>query len=242
MWEQWTAAEIYNYFTIRRARVCSHQDITTKRDAGFPVWNCYIILVEISEYPMSWCRSRRNKALSYRTFTCSWRNRFRTFELLKTLWYLALTFSLGRFAFNWADWFRTVHDRGFSDIAQETSNALWFNDSHLENIVTRLADRRRIGRLPGRRPSYLLRDSIHMFVDLRGRLIPLCPSETAMTSRQHSSMTRKLHHARQDHSIKGPQSLAPNVEALRHYILTTGLPSTEDKRVLFLIYRSLLTE
>jgi hypothetical protein len=46
-----------------------------------------------------------------------------------------------------------------------------------------------------------------------------------------TSSRRPLHAARSDRSenvFKGPQSLAPNIEELKHHILTTGLPTTSN--------------
>jgi len=53
----------------------------------------------------------------------------------------------------------------------------------------------------------------------------------ATSSKVQSSATRKIHHNRPDRSenvFKGPQSLAPNTEELRHYILTTGLTTSSN--------------
>ena len=61
---------------------------------------------------------------------------------------------------------------------------------------------------------------------------------SAMNSRQqHASTARRSHSSRatdrsDSYFFKGPQSLAPNIEELRHYILTTGLPSTPNGIVL----------
>ena len=61
---------------------------------------------------------------------------------------------------------------------------------------------------------------------------------STMNSRQqHASTARRAHSSRptdrsDSYSFKGPQSLAPNIEELRHYILTTGLSSTPNGIVL----------
>jgi len=52
-----------------------------------------------------------------------------------------------------------------------------------------------------------------------------------MNSRHNPVTARRAQVARQDRSgnpFKGPQSIAPNIEELRHYILTTGLQPTPD--------------
>jgi hypothetical protein len=58
------------------------------------------------------------------------------------------------------------------------------------------------------------------------------PSYDIMTSRQQqTSAARRTHHTRPDRSentFKGPQLLAPNIEELKHYILTTGLSTTSN--------------
>jgi len=52
-----------------------------------------------------------------------------------------------------------------------------------------------------------------------------------MNSKPHGSTARRAHSGRPDRSdfvFKGPQSLAPNIEELRHHILTTGLSSSPN--------------
>lgn len=54
-----------------------------------------------------------------------------------------------------------------------------------------------------------------------------------MTSRHHPTAARRAHSGRPDRSgsdylFKGPQSIAPNIEELRHFVLTTGLTTTPN--------------
>ena len=59
---------------------------------------------------------------------------------------------------------------------------------------------------------------------------------STMSSRPPAAPSRRPHSTRPDRAdnvFKGPQTLAPNVEELRHYILTTGLPSTSNGIVIY---------
>jgi hypothetical protein len=55
--------------------------------------------------------------------------------------------------------------------------------------------------------------------------------QTTATTALATSSRRPHHSTRSDRSenvFKGPQSLAPNIEELKHHILTTGLPTTSN--------------